>query len=258
MSTSSGQCPECRSTLAIEQAWLDAAPDAEDSTVECECGAMLTASSWTSEEIESWCKECGTEYVVNAAGAGAQLPCRCGAIITIPSVQLAVARPQAAQSQVASQPQVVEQQLSAALSPAAAETPISEGLAVQAPPNPMEVPTEVIAPSIGRAVQQVAVNLPIVAVPETYGIEPPVEPAVLPLPIVGLPETYSIETPVRRPKIELPIAAIEANSDNVMRPSGAMGRGSFSRLVSVGGSNGFRLTINQSGNDFDHVAAAND
>ncbi|MCC9603005.1 hypothetical protein LOC67_20855 [Stieleria sp. JC731] len=55
----------------------------------------LIAAEWKGGEIEALCSDCGTEYVVNSAGAGAQLPCRCGGLITIPTMRLVDWQPSA-------------------------------------------------------------------------------------------------------------------------------------------------------------------
>ncbi|MCA9135720.1 MAG: hypothetical protein KDB00_03150 [Planctomycetales bacterium] len=64
-------------------------PRADAPTIECECKNVFVAVDLSqATEITADCRACGAKYVVDRSGAGEELPCRCGAAITVPSAIL--------------------------------------------------------------------------------------------------------------------------------------------------------------------------
>ncbi|QEF98585.1 hypothetical protein Mal15_26380 [Stieleria maiorica] len=93
--TLSGQCPVCRTTLAFTEASLVAAHcegavvPAETPVLECQCDTTLIATGLAAAtEVAAECTACGSNYVVDRSAAGEELPCRCGAVVKIPTAIL--------------------------------------------------------------------------------------------------------------------------------------------------------------------------
>ncbi|PAY19618.1 hypothetical protein CKO51_10160 [Rhodopirellula sp. SM50] len=190
--TLSGQCPACRTTLAFTEASLIAAPPGANAfsldaialppdtpTLRCQCEATLIATDLSAvTEIPTECAECGSKYVVDRSGAGVELPCRCGAVVKVPTAIL---------------------------------TEVSVGHSdSSASPEPADVDSD---PRVDDA-SETAVPLPIVGFPDLYQLQVPVidacdsmhvEAASLPesndasaveLPIVAFPDLYQLQVPV--------------------------------------------------------------
>ncbi|WP_230774344.1 hypothetical protein [Roseiconus lacunae] len=239
MSTYVGQCPDCRKTLELEQATVDAArgDQADLTPIRCECGAALAVVEWLNDEIDAYCGECGTEYVVNCAGAGEELPCRCGSIITIPTnrlqcwqppaVSVPAALPAAPIASSTTGPTLPEPTLpvaAAELDALSETTPgcdlsdsgngVAVGVALPIVAAPVLYSIEVIE---REAPSPWDVRLPIVAIPEVFAIDLPsvveltVEANSFALPIVAAPELCSIEVIEREAPspsdVRLPIVA---------------------------------------------------
>ncbi|WP_149499365.1 hypothetical protein [Roseiconus lacunae] len=233
LSTYVGQCPDCRKTLELEQATVDAArgDQANLTPIRCECGAALAVVEWLNDEIDAYCGECGTEYVVNCAGAGEELPCRCGSIITIPTNRLQCWQPPAVSVPAALPAAPIA---SSTTGPTLPEPTLPEPtLPEPTLPEPtLPEPTLPVAAAeldvlsettpgcdlsdsrngVAIVVQAVAVGvaLPIVAAPELCSIEvierEAPSPSDVRLPIVASPEVFAIDLPS---VVEL---TVEANS----------------------------------------------
>ncbi|MCS7470382.1 hypothetical protein NZK35_27345 [Stieleria sp. ICT_E10.1] len=230
--TLSGQCPACRTTLAFTEASLVAAPPDANAfsldeaalpqgtpTLRCQCDATLIATDLSAvTEIPTECAECGSKYVVDRSGAGVELPCRCGAVVKVPTAILTKVSVGQSDSSASPEPSEID------ADPRVDEAPKNTvSLPIVAFPDLYQLRVPAIdacdsmdaeADSIPESSDASAVELPIVAFPDLYQLRVPaidasdtmdVEADSIPessdasaveLPIVAFPDLYQLRVPV--------------------------------------------------------------
>ncbi|QDV81520.1 hypothetical protein [Stieleria magnilauensis] len=230
--TLSGQCPACRTTLAFTEASLVAAPPGANAfsldlsalppgtpTLRCQCDATLIATDLSVvTEIPTECAECGSKYVVDRSGAGVELPCRCGAVVKVPTAILTEVSVGQSDRSASPEPAALDSD------PRVDEAPeTTVPLPIVAFPDLFQLQVPVIdasdsidteAASLPEFNDASAVNLPIVAFPDLYQLQVPVivssdsmdaeadslpesnDASAIELPIVAFPDLYQLQAPV--------------------------------------------------------------